>query len=112
MTIGAVVLWLGLSGCGKSGVVVVKRPAVVIYACDGRAGQKGRGEHCRGPFDAGRLVGLRMKDAERLAEVNGFTVRCENPGEAANDELDFYRIDVECSENSKDGIITRVKGRG
>jgi hypothetical protein len=92
--------------------VIVKRPVVVIYACEERAGLKGRREHCRAPFDAGRLLGLRMKHAERLAEADGLTVRCENPGEAANDELAFYRIDVECSENSRDGIVTRIKGRG
>jgi hypothetical protein len=97
---------LALAGCGKSNIVAVRRPVVPFYICV----QHSAGLSCPGKFDVGRLIGLTLAEAERLAERHHYTVRrIAAPGDHGALERDFEsnRLDVECSSPSPNAIVVR-----
>jgi hypothetical protein len=110
VTVFAAVLVLG--GCGKHDVAIVKRPILPIYVCG--TFRESRSERCAGRFDAGRLIGLSLKDADRLAQTRGYVVRPVAPlpkGAALLDDYETNRIDVETSSPAG-GIVVRLVRMG
>lgn len=117
LAIGALALSPLLAACGGANVAAVRPPVVPIYACpsSGRLTEARETQNREGCFDAGRLIGMRLKDAERLAAAHGFTVRRAaplEPGEVLTDDYVPSRIDVEGNEASEDAIVVRLMYRG
>jgi hypothetical protein len=97
-----VVAALVFAGCGKADIAVVARPRLQVYLCFGVT--RGR---CESRFDAGKLVGLTLREARVVAAHH--PVKCV-PGGLL--DYDSGRIDVECTNRTPTGIITRIVGRG
>ena len=114
LTLLAVIAALALVGCGKTDILAVRRPVIPIYICS--APRERPGEHCARRFDAGRLIGLKLRAAEKLAEAHGYTVRVVAPlprGAALFQDAESNRIDVETSSfPSADSIVVRLVERG
>lgn len=94
----AAIAALALAGCGKMNIIAVKRPVIPIYLCSVPRERPGR--QCVHRFDAGRLIGLKLHAAEKLAEAHGYTVRVIAPlprGAALLQDAKSNRIDVETS---------------
>jgi hypothetical protein len=102
-----------MSGCGKSSIVAVKRPAIAINVCQ-NVHDEGY-DPCPGLFDVGRIIGLRLPAAEKLAESHGYKVRSVAPlgeHEALTADFESNRLDVECDSTSRDCIVVRYVERG
>jgi hypothetical protein len=103
---------LALAGCGKADVAIVKRPVLPIYVCTN--GPLRSPEGCDGKFDAGRLIGLHLHDAQRLARAHGYRVRPVAPlrkGAALTMDYETGRLDVETSSVGN-SIVVRIVGKG
>jgi hypothetical protein len=105
---------LALAGCGKTNIVAVKRPVIPIYICS--VPRERPGEQCAHRFDAGRLIGLHLRSAEKLAEAHGYNVRVVAPlprGDALFRDAESNRLDVETSSfPSAESIVVRLVERG
>jgi hypothetical protein len=69
------------------------------------------GGQCVHRFDAGRLIALKLRAAEELAEAHGYTVRVVAPlprGVALFQDAESNRIDVETFSSSAESIVVRV----
>jgi hypothetical protein len=101
-------------GCGKANIVAVKRPAIPIYICS--VPRERPGEQCVHRFDAGRMIGLKLPAAEKLAKAHGYTVRsvAPLPREAAlTQDYETDRLDVETSSfPSSRSVVVRLVQRG
>jgi hypothetical protein len=106
----AVIATFALVGCGKTNIVAVRQPVIPIYLCS--APRERPGEQCAHRFDAGRLIGLTLHPAEKLAEAHGYTVRAVAPlprGAALFRDAESNRIDVETSSfPSTNSIVVRI----
>jgi hypothetical protein len=98
---------LALAGCGKGDIAFVHRPVLPIYVC------KEEVRPCPHPFDAGRLIGLTLPDAEKLAARYHYKVRKVAPG-SGDLTMEFLtsRLDVETDSPSRDAIVVRYVERG
>lgn len=106
------------AGCGKSDLIRVARPAHPRYVCwlfppvkfgpDHRSIPQKPG--CMHRFDANRLLGLSVTDAERLARAHGYMVRVLEELNPAN--LVSNRLDVEATSPTGSGVITKIAGEG
>lgn len=109
----ALALCVAAAGCGKQARVLVKRPVIPIEICR-RIHDEGYSP-CRGEFDVGRLIGLRLPAARDLARQHGYVVRRVAPlapHELPTADLAFNRIDVECNAPTEDAIVVRYVERG
>jgi hypothetical protein len=106
----AVIAASALTGCGKTNIVAVKRPVIPIYLCS--APRERPGGQCVHRFDAGRLIGLHLRSAEKLAQAHGYTVRVVAPlprGDTLYQDAESNRIDVETSSfPSADSVVVRL----
>ena len=91
-------------------IVAVKRPAIPIYLCS--APREQPDDQCAHRFDAGRLIGLKLHSAEKLAEAHSYTVRAVTPlprGVALFQDAESNRIDVETSSfPSASSVVVRI----
>jgi hypothetical protein len=110
LTLATVLTALALAGCGKTSIVAVKRPVIPIYLCS-VARERPNGQ-CVHRFDAGRLIGLRLHAAEKLAQAHGYSVRPVAPlprGGALERDAESNRIDVETSSfPSAHSVVVRL----
>jgi hypothetical protein len=83
---------------------------VPIYLCS--APRERPGGQCVHRFDAGRLIALKLRAAEKLAEAHGYTVRVVAPlprGAALFQDAESNRIDVETSSfPSAESVVVRL----
>jgi hypothetical protein len=105
---------LGVAGCGKDGIALVKRPVLPIFLCR-LTFDHHPNPPCRHRFDAGQLISLRLSAANHLAAAHGYSIRRVAPltrGEALTADLQLDRIDVECAEAAEDCIVVRIVEQG
>jgi hypothetical protein len=101
-----------LAGCGKSGIVAVRRPLEEIRVCDNLSNSEWG---CRHEFDAGSLVAMSLPAARELAHRHGYIVRRVAPlarKEAVPTGLKKDRIDVETNAPRSDSMVVRFVGKG
>lgn len=107
-----------VAGCGKSDLVRVARPAHPRYVCwllqPIRFGPVRHplppNPRCRYRFDANRLLGLSVADAERLARANHYEIRVLARWNTA--DLKSNRINVEATSPTGSGVVTKIVGEG
>jgi hypothetical protein len=102
-----------LAGCGKANLVAVKRPVKPIWICE--SFRLSRERTCPNRFDAGSLVGLRLRQAERLAAAHGYNVRRVAPlgeHEMLILDLESSRLNVETDSTSEQSTVVRFVEQG
>ena len=110
-TVCLLLVALAFAGCGKSNLrtAVIVEPAHAIYdrlGCDVQP----HADRCS--FDLRRLLGYPLRDAERVAKLNGLHLNVigrDQTGLALDEtESDPSRVDVA----TESGIVTEIRGIG
>jgi hypothetical protein len=73
------------------------------------------GRFCRRPFNAARLLGLPLTNAERVAAIYGYEVRRVAPLAKRELLLEDYlpdRLDVETDAPNERSLVVRYLGKG
>jgi hypothetical protein len=102
----------GLTGCGKTGIVTVRRPLGEIRVCDNLTNAEWG---CRHEFDVGSLVGMNLPDARDLARQHGYIIRRVAPVTTRDVLLNDFRkdrIDVETDAAREDSTVVRFVEKG
>jgi hypothetical protein len=108
---------LALSGCaGKENIAIV--PAHPIYLCvskrDAVPGALEQFNICL-PFDARRLLGLKLRVANATVRRYGYSVRRKRPlkpNEVPDAAFLRHRIDVETGAPTENSTVIRIIGQG
>ncbi len=95
-----------LRGCGKADVAIVKPPLVPIYVCPRAVGPRAI---CRHRFDAGKLIGMSLGQARRVAAAHGYALLRVAPAPEASIFMG-RELEVECSAGGASGIVVRILG--